>query len=194
MISVVETTTETRTITAELVSPEAFAPFGHVIGVDGQERLPHNIYGDSFDAYRPAAIEADTPLEWLLVYSRLREFRVLFLERHQLLGQAFIPLGGQPFISVVARPDAREERGIPALDELHAFLVPGDRAIQIHKRTWHEPPFPLVDGSLVLVTSHGDLTMGLASNLDGQREVDGLDVEKRNVTERAGYILKVQLP
>lgn len=60
---------------------------------------------------------------------------------------------------VVAPPERREEaNGLPALDATRAFLVPGDVAVQVHRSTWHENPFPLVHGTRMLVTSHAALT------------------------------------
>jgi ureidoglycolate lyase len=162
--------------------------------MEGHERLPHSLYGNRINTFRLAHIDTDTPIEWLFVDLHRRELRVFYLERHLLLAQAFIPLGGDPIVLVVARPDAREEAGIPAIDEIHAFVVPGNCAVQIHKGTWHEPPFPLVESALALLTSHHALTEGLGSELDKRREINRLDVEKRNVTERAGYILRFELP
>jgi ureidoglycolate lyase len=138
--------------------------------------------------------ESDQPVEWLITRLRFREFRVRFLERHHELTQTFIPLGGAPFISVVARADAREESGLPALDEIHAFLVPGHTAIQLHRSVWHEIPMPLHDEQVALISSHQSLTRGLESNLDERREIFKLDVEKRNLEERGDLILRVELP
>lgn len=180
-------------ITAEMVSAERFAPFGDVLGLDGQERLPIDLY-PNVDVFRPAAIHAATDIEWLLVRTSIREFRLLFLERHAQLAQAFIPLGGAPFVSVVAPADAREEDGLPALDTIRAFIVPGDCGIQINTGVWHEPPFGLVDGSLQLITSHQALTEGLRTALNERHEIAQQDVDKRNVTERTGKIVKITLP
>jgi ureidoglycolate lyase len=188
-----ETATDVFLVTAEVVSPEAFARFGSVLTADGQERLPIDLY-PGVDVFRPALIHADTETEWLLTRTGVREFRLLYLERHQQLAQAFIPLGGTPFVSAMAPADAREEDGFPALDEIRAFIVPGDRGIQIDAGVWHEPPFGLVDNSLQLITSHQALTKGLGSKLNERREIDQLDVEKRNVTERTGKIVKIVLP
>lgn len=185
--------TEVHTITAELVTPEKFANFGAVLTTDEQERLPIDLY-PGVDVYRPALIHADTDIEWLVVRTSIREFRLLFLERHRDLAQAFIPLAGAPFISVMAPADAREEDGFPAFDEIRAFIVPGDRAIQINAGVWHEPPFALVDNSLQLITSHQALTQGLGTQLNDKREIAQLDVEKRNLTERTGKTLKITLP
>lgn len=188
-----ETATDVRWVTAEVVTPEAFARFGKVLTAEGQERLPIDLY-PGIDVYRPALIHADTETEWLLTRTSVREFRLIYLERHRQLAQAFIPLGGAPFLSVMAPADAREEDGFPAFDEIKAFIVPGDRGIQIDAGVWHEPPFALVDNSLQLITSHQALTRGLGSNLNERREIDQLDVEKRNLTERTGKIVKVALP
>lgn len=185
---------EVRTVTAELLTREAFAPFGTVLSPEGLERLPIDVYGDRKNVFRVASIESNRPVEWLVTRSMLREFRVVYFERHLQLTQAFIPLGGDPIITVVARAEAKEEDGVPATDEVHAFIVPGNMGVQVHRGVWHEPPLPLVDGSLQLVTSHASLTAGLGAGLDERGEVLEQDVEKRNVTERTGYVLRVALP
>ena len=183
-----------RTIRAERLTREAFAPFGDVLSIDGLDPLPITLYGDNIRVYRPALFESDQPVEFLMSRAKFREFRVIFIERHLELTQTFIPIGGNPFLFVVARPNAREEDGIPAPDELHAFLVPGDTGINLHRGTWHEVPLPLVDGARMLTTSHRSLTRGLESELSERREIYKLDVEKRNVTERTGHVLRVELP
>jgi ureidoglycolate lyase len=188
--------TEVVTITAEPITPEAFAPFGTVLSAEGQERLPIDLYGDRVNVFRPAPLDADPtqPMEWLYTENRIREFRVLFLERHMQLAQAFIPMGGDPIISCVAAPDCRLENEIPAFDEVRAFIIPGGIGAQIHRGTWHEPPFPLVDRSYTLITSHQALTAGLGLALNESREIGDLDVDKRNITERTGKILRIALP
>lgn len=185
---------EVRTIKAELLTRKAFAPFGEVLSLEGLDPLPIELYGDRIDVYRPGYFESDQPVEFLLTRSKIREFRVIYIERHLELTQTFIPLARHPFISVVARPNSPEEDGIPALHEMHAFLVPGHAAINIHRGTWHELPFPLVEGALMLVTSHQALTKGLESKVSEGREIHQLDVEKRNIEERTGMSLRVELP
>jgi ureidoglycolate lyase len=106
---------ETRTIRLETLSRQAFSPFGDTLSPDGLDPLPIALYGDRIDAWCPALLESDQPMEYLITRSKIREFRVVYVERHLQLTQTFIPLGGCAFISVVARPDAREEGGIPAL-------------------------------------------------------------------------------
>lgn len=184
---------EVRTVTAQPLTVEAFKPFGDVISVEGRERLPIDLYGDAVDVFR-ADFEADEPIEFLLTRGKVRPFEVLFLERHFNLTQTFFPMGGVPFISVVAAPDARLEDEVPATEDVRAFIVPGSVAVNLHKGTWHEPPFPLVDGQVIAYTSHAALTAGLGSNLDARKNINQLDVDKRNIKENAGYRLRVTLP
>lgn len=185
---------ETRTIRVERLDAEAFAPFGAVLAAEG-DRQRIDMYGSVVDVYTAGRIDADVPVEIFMSRSTIREFRVRFLERHMLLAQMFVPLCGTPFVVVVARPDAAEDaNGIPLVEEVRAFFVPGDKALMIHRGTWHEPPFPLADGSLRLTTTHAALTRGLETELDERKEIAGNDVEKRNVTERSGYVLRLELP
>lgn len=189
----VSTTPAVHTITAEVVTAAGFAPFGTVLGPDGVEARTTAMYA-GITLYSPGAIQADTDLEWLFTRTDVREFRLLYLERHMLLGQAFIPVGGDPFLLVVAPADAREEDGFPVFDDIRAFIVPGNRGVQVDAGVWHEPPFGLVDGSCQLLTSHRKLTQGLHEGLNRNREIAQLDVEKRNLTDRTGKILKITLP
>lgn len=187
------TAIETRTVTAEPISAASFAPFGVVLSPENHERLPINPYGDRVDIFRES-FESDQPIEWFIVRFWLRGYTATFLERHHEITQSFIPVGGHPFVLVVARPEAREEDGLPALDEVHAFVVPGDRGVQLHRSTWHENPLPLVDGQVVLVSSHQSLTRGHVAHSDKSLASLKLDVEKRNVAEVGGFKLQVTLP
>lgn len=191
-MTTIEAGVEVRTVTAEHLTVEAFAPFGDVIGPEGHERLPINLYGSTIDVYS-IPVEADEPIEFLVNRLRYRELRVINLETHAGMTQAFMPLDGKPFIQVVAAADARLEGDVPVVDEVHAFIVPGDRGVQIGRNVWHEPPFPLQDEQLMVVTSHQSLTKGLQSKVDATQEIAQLDVDKRNITERAGFELRIQL-
>jgi ureidoglycolate lyase len=167
-----------RALKAEIPTPETFAPFGHILTEAGRKRLPVNTYGDKLDLYREG-FETDQPVEWFIVVGRPRWNGVLFLERHRQLSQTFIPVGGKGFYTIVARPDAREENGFPALDELRAFFIPGDMAIQLHRATWHENPMPKEDATRLLVTSHANLTLAHQQNPDPKLKALPLDLERR---------------
>lgn len=184
---------EVRTVVAEPLTPEAFAPYGEVIGPEGRERLPINLYGGTIDAYN-IPCRADEPFEWLVNRMRYRGLRIHNLERHAHLQQAFVPMDGAPFICAVAAADAELVDDVPASDEVRAFIVPGNRGVQLDVNVWHEPPFPMQAEQLTIVTSHQSLTKGLQSKVDATQEIDKLDVDKRNITERAGYELRISLP
>lgn len=188
-------TTELRveTIRIEQVSRAAFAPFGELLSPHGVEQLQRHVYEGKIQSYRPGSFESDRPVEWVVSRLGIRSYTVVYLERHFMFTQTFIPLGGNPMIMVVARPEARLENEIPAPDEVRAFLVPGDAAVNIHRGTWHEPPYPVVEGSLVLMTNHQVLNESLASRPDDNRELQKPDLDKRNVAERAGLLLKLEL-
>ncbi len=183
-----------QTIAVEVISRETFAPFGDVLAHEGLPPLVTKLYGDQISTCRGPGFESDQPVEFLLMKSSIREFRLVYLERHLELTQTFIPLAGHPFVIVVARPNAVEEDGIPRIDEIKAFKVPGSMGVNIHRGTWHEVPFPLVENGLMIVTSHQSLTRGIESGLNQRHEIYKLDVEKRNVTERTGRIIRIKHP
>jgi ureidoglycolate lyase len=190
MAVAVEPGTEVVEIVVQQATAESFAPFGRLLTPEGNERLPIELYGSSVNVYRPAAIEADVPIEWLLVESGKRDFRAFWLERHLQIEQAFIPLI-HPIISIVARPAAELDNGVPAAHEVHAFVVPAGTGAQIYRGTWHEPPLPIVDKSWCFVTSHKALTAGLGVDPGKQNEIGQLDVDKRDVTARTGKVYRI---
>jgi ureidoglycolate lyase len=167
-----------RSIKLQALTTEAFAPFGVVLSPQGRERLPINTYGDKLNLFREE-FQSDQPIEWFIVQGIKRDLQALFLERHMQLTQAFIPMNGDSFITIVARPDAQEENGMISFDEMRAFIIPGDAAIQIHRGTWHENPFPQKDNQWFLVTSHAALTLGHQKNPDQKLQGLPLDLDRR---------------
>jgi ureidoglycolate lyase len=180
-----------KTLTLQTLTAEAFAPFGVVLSPTGRDRLPINTYGDKLNLYRES-FASDQPIEWFIVQGVKRDMQALFLERHMQLTQAFIPMNGDSLVTIVARPDAHEENGMIAFDEMQAFIVPGDAAIQVHRGTWHENPFPLKDNQWFLVTSHAALTLGHQKNPDQKLQGLPMDLERRWFKD-CSYDLRVDL-
>jgi len=178
------------TIPAELATVESFAPFGELLTTVG-DPTPH-VYGDTLAPYRAGRLRSDAEVEWIITTYHLREFRVLYLERHHNITQTFIPLGGAPIIAAVARPDAPLENGLPAIDGVRAFIIPATMAANLHLGTWHEVPFPTVEGQVTLLTSHSGVTTGWGQ-LDASGEIDRPEAaeEKRDVLERTGVRLMI---
>lgn len=185
-------TTTPHVLRAEPIQAERFAPFGTMLTAASCERLNADFYGEGVSIHR-VPVDSDYPVELLLNCVRRRPLRVAFVERHVGIEQAFIPVGGIPYLVVLARPDARQEQGMPALSELCAFTVPGDVAIKLHRGTWHEFPFPLADEGRFLVTSHRQLSQSLEVRPDAQQDFVSEDLEKRSIASRLGAALSIEL-
>jgi len=142
----VATEPSTHHVAAEPLLPETFTPFGRIIAPGTLESMGGGrAYSSAIEGFVGPVLESDhEPVEILLSRSRVREYRVHYFERHLGLTQTYVPLNGHPFIWVLAPPDAREENGVPAFDEVRAFVLPGDAAVMMHRGTWHEAPFPSV--------------------------------------------------
>ncbi len=164
-------------VTIEALTPAAFAQFGVILSPEGRERLPINTYGDKLDLYREG-FETDRSIEWFIARFRSRDLKPLFLERHRQLTQTFIPLSGAAFVMFVAPSDAARANGMPDVESMRAFRVPGEVAVQLHRSTWHENPFPLQAEQTLLVTSHAALTSGHQQTLDAAQMQLPLDLER----------------
>jgi ureidoglycolate lyase len=168
----------------EPFSSEAFALFGIVLSTTGRARLPINTYGDKLNLFRQS-FESDQPIEWFIVEGFIREPKALFLERHMQITQAFIPLNSDGFVMIVAAPDCAEDaNNLPLPSKTHAFHIPGDIAVQLHRGTWHENPFPTRDGQVFLVTSHSALTRGHQKNPRADIADLPVDLERRFYAEK----------
>ncbi len=184
-------------VTAEPLVPETFERFGTIISTDAIEgRNAAHIYGGAIDAFTGPTVRSDDgPIHILLSRTRPREFRVDMFERHLGLEQTYVPLNGHTFIWVLAPPDAREEDGIPAFDEVRAFILPGDAAVKMHIGTWHEAPFALRPGGVFFVIGNVPLLQSVRNDYNEWGEIDNLPiVERRHITHRSGKVLRVALP
>ena len=117
-------------VTAELLTPEAFAPFGDVLAVE-----PHE-----------ASIEVRDGETWLLnvlSYDH-RPLVCDHLNAHHRATQALVPLGSRPAVLVVAPPGATfDDAG--DLATVRAFVLDGRAAVNLGLGTWHWGPYPVAD-------------------------------------------------
>lgn len=125
-----------RTIKAEPLTAEAFAPYGDVIeGSEAKQELSIN-YGNttrfhdlidmdvSDEGGEPCvSIFRSHPLEQPII--------VKVMEYHPLGSQAFVALGDQPYLVVVA------EAGEFDAGKLKVFLAHSGQGVNYHKGTWH---------------------------------------------------------
>ncbi len=110
------------------LTAEAFAPFGDVSDPARGFRLDFSNQTASFCHVR---------IEY-------RPLHLYFFARHLYTTQSYVPLGGSESILVVAPPsDLADPEALPDLTHAAAFLLRGDRAVNLHRGTWHRTPMPL---------------------------------------------------
>jgi ureidoglycolate lyase len=90
---------------------------------------------------------------------------IRMMERHPLGSQAFIPLGANPWLVVVAPAG-----GVPNPSDLRAFAAGAGQGVNYHRGVWHHPLIALDGVSDFLVIDRG----GPGSNCD-EYVLDGPD-------------------
>lgn len=107
------------------LTSEGFRPYGNVIELDPPPAGGRTINDGWAHRHDLAAVPDVTAaggraaLALFRARARLWPLQLSLVERHRLGSQAFVPLGRQRFLVVVARPGPA-----PAVDALRAWLVP----------------------------------------------------------------------
>lgn len=144
-----------RRLAVEALSAERFAPFGEVIAADAATRH-FAINGGTTERYHDLANLDAGPNGRLIVSifrARPRElpFAVTMLERHPLASQAFMPLGPQRYLVVVAPAG-----NAPAPDALRAFLASPGQGVNYARGVWHHPLLALGEtGDFLVIDRSG---------------------------------------
>lgn len=121
------------------ITAEGFAPFGEVLA-------PRDVATKMINAGRCERHHALATVERSggeAIISIFRSeavslpYECALLERHPLGSQAFMPLGGGAWLSIVA-PDEGARPGAPL-----AFLVPAGVGVNLHAGVWHGVLTPL---------------------------------------------------
>src|ERR1700679_2448056 len=120
----------------EPISAEAFAPFGQLLppappGV-GRQELIDELQNDRASARPRLSIATTEP--------KVLPLTALQMERHVHSSQAFTPLDCAGYLVVVA---PHGDGGMPDVEKIRAFRVPGDTGINYKADTWHHPLSPL---------------------------------------------------
>jgi ureidoglycolate lyase len=114
----------------------AFAPFGDVVEYEGRDffHINDKMVERYHDLAKVDTHEAGgrTLISWLLAKPNTFPSKVKFVERHQLSSQAFIPLGDNPFVVVVAPRGDTVKVG-----DLRAFITNGRQGVNYHRGVWH---------------------------------------------------------
>ncbi|MCG7599568.1 ureidoglycolate lyase [Halomonas sp. McH1-25] len=148
-------------LTAQPLTPEAFAPFGDVIDTRTADYFPINAgrtrrYHDlarvetlGDEAHTLISIFVSQPVEMPLTLG--------FLERHPQGSQAFMPLHEERFLVVVAPPGESIDP-----QQVRAFVTDGRQGVNYRAGTWHAIQSVLDREGEFLVVDRG----GLGNNCD----------------------------
>jgi len=164
--------TDTLTLNARPLTKGAFAPYGDVIEMQGHTASPMNQgWAERYADLADVEVGADGRTAMGIVRSRadVAPVTLRLVERHPLASQAFMPLGPNPFLVVVA--PAGEA---PTRDMLEAFITDGSQGINYRKGIWHHPMIALEGQSDFLVVDR----KGPGNNCD-EATIAGGNVEVR---------------
>jgi ureidoglycolate lyase len=115
-----------------------FTPFGDVIETDGNAH--YTINDGHAERYSDLASidvgerEGQIRLNIFQALPRALPMPIRMVERHPLSSQAFVAMGGQPFLVVVAAPGKA-----PLASDLHAFATNGRQGVNYARGVWHHP-------------------------------------------------------
>jgi len=125
---------EIRDIQVRPITREAFAPFGELIAPieDGVPFGPED-----------AQLELSLGTPRLYIMRLTKKGRVFTqITRHRGVTQCLAALEGKSWLMAVAPPKNLEDPNAePALEDIAAFVVPGNVAVKLHRGTWHAGPF-----------------------------------------------------
>jgi ureidoglycolate lyase len=136
---------------------EAFAPYGQVIaplrtGGQGAETS----YDPESSATEAALVLGNgEPRLWIM---HLPHVGLGFarIARHRRVTQCLGALGGREWLIAVAPPGDLGDEARPAVEDIAAFRVPGDRLIKLHVATWHAGPHFVYDECLFVNLENRD--------------------------------------
>ena len=119
-----------RTLVAETLDAEAFAPFGEILDLQDSEPVFQN---PGLRSWR-IGYEAEGATELMVI--EFDEIPMTFdrIERHHEVSQCFLPLKGRTMVMVVAPKTGVDA---PSAYSLRAFLVGPHQGILLHRSVWH---------------------------------------------------------
>lgn len=193
MSNAVETMEEADIVSIKVQTPtmEKLAKYGTVLGFNpAVEPLPIEFYDGAAKVRRVAEFRAQGDIEMPITTLQRRPFEVRYMERHPLHTQAFVSLGGKPFIACFAPPN---DKDLPDLDQVEAFLFDGSAGFMMHENTWHEFPFAVLDDTQLMVILTKQATEGLVKDNVVQNEAVGADIQKRDLKARLGVSIRLEV-
>ena len=126
-----------RTIKAEALTREAFAPFGAYYTITSPEGYPlsgelHRFFPDRLTTYASGLL-AFSPI----LVKKPAEMKVTAIEYHTTTAELIMPLNDDMILHV-APPSA----GKPLPEYTRAFLVPKNTLVKLAPCVWHLAPLP----------------------------------------------------
>lgn len=120
----------------EILTAEKFKPFGDVIETSSAKDIKSINYGFTQRHHDLAKIDTlvDGGKTIVNIFrSKPPElpFNVKLLERHPKSSQAFIPLGSEPYLVIVAPKGDLDET------KIRVFLASANQGVNYHAGTWH---------------------------------------------------------
>ncbi len=180
-----------RTLRVEPATAEALAAFGAVLGsAAGAPAVPIDFYRGHVRMSYPVAFTCDHPVELTLATLTRRDPEVRYMERHFQHTQSFIPLGGKPFIAVMAPPG---DGDLPDIDTVRAFRFDGSAGFTLRLGTWHEFPFAVVDDTDMVVILSTQTGYDLHARDATTQEASGPDLDKKDIVARTGTVFRFAL-
>ena len=126
----------TKRLKIEPIDAKAFAPFGQLLPPAppgaGRQELIEELQNDRASARPRLSIATVEP--------KALPLTALKMERHVHSSQAFAPLDCASYLVMVA---PHGDGGMPDLEAIRAFRVPGDTGVNYKADTWHHPLSPL---------------------------------------------------
>jgi len=136
-----DTAIKTHPLPAREATPEAIAPYGTLIE-PGDDGTPFGAADAVLDLGR------GTPRLYIMRLTA-RPMRVTGITRHAAVTQCLAAMKGEEwFIALAAPGDADDPDAVPDPAGIEAFRIPGDKALALHRGTWHAGPYfaaPSVD-------------------------------------------------
>jgi ureidoglycolate lyase len=154
-----------KEVAIEMLSEEAFRPFGGVIALPENEegkrrvdmqpnctRIPHADLWSIFDLDFNGR---SAHIGWVRYYRRKLEFHTM--ESHLEETEGLIPYGGAPsLIACAPRTNPSDKEAVPDPDSVRAFLLDGTKGIVFHRAVWHRHVYPLGEWTdLIAILSEG---------------------------------------
>jgi ureidoglycolate lyase len=180
----------TRTIALPLLpaTAEQLMPFGQILGsAAGVPPTPVDFYRGQVRMSHPVAFHCEHPVELTLATLSLRPPEVRYMERHFQHTQTFIPLGGKPFVAVMAPPC---DGDLPDLEAVRAFRFDGSAGFALHLGTWHEFPFAIEEESEMVVILSTQTGYDLHAKDAVTQEASGPDLDKKDLVARTGTVFR----